>query len=432
MGWPARIAIGAFAALLVGLLLWRISSKPSDADTKPGGKNAAARAVPVAVATVEQKDVPLTIDGLGSVTPLATVTIKSLVDGRLTAVGFKEGALVKKGEVLAQVDPRPFQILAETARAAKMRDEAAARNAVLNLQRDITLREQKLIPQQQVDDQQTVVDQAKAAVLLDDAQLDTANLQLDYARITTPIEGVAGIRQVDVGNIVHPADPGGIVLLTQLDPIAVLFTLPQDALPDVSAATAQEGQLDVETYARDGTTLLAKGKLLVVDNQINAATATMRLKATFDNAQHKLWPNQFVKSRLFLSVRKDAIVIPTPAVQRGPQGIFVYVVEDGVAKTRDIAIDTTIGNQTLINKGLKKGEQVVVDGLGQLKPGAKVQIRTPEDASGGGADAAATKAGEGDTGNADKADGHKGGKKKGRGAGEAAEGGVAPAAGTAP
>jgi multidrug efflux system membrane fusion protein len=379
----ARIGVAVAALVLTGLLVWRISSKPTDDKSKPGG-GAGARPVAVSVAPVEQRDVPVTVEGLGSVTPLATVTVKTLVDGRLMSLAFTEGQPVKKGDALAQIDPRPFQIQLEQASAARQRDDAAAKNAQVNLQRYISLREQKLVPQQQVDDQQAATDQAKAAVALDDAAINNARLQLDYAHITSPIDGVTGIRQVDIGNVVHPADPNGIVLLTQLDPISVIFTLPQDALPDVSAAMAaaqaqtqdDKKRLDVEAYARDGTTLLGRGKLYVVDNQINPSTATLRLKATFDNPKRVLWPNQFVKARLYLSVREGALVIPTPALQRGPQGTFVYVVgADDTAQTRDVTVDSTQGAITLIASGLQKDDRVVTDGIGQLKPGAKVSIR---------------------------------------------------------
>jgi multidrug efflux system membrane fusion protein len=369
--------VAAVGIVLTGLVIWRVTARPADEQTK--GKGGPPRAVAVSVANVDQRDVPVTVEGLGTVTPLATVTVKTQVDGRLVQLAFTEGQNVKKGDPIAQVDPRPFQIQLEQATAAKARDEATARNAQLNLQRYTSLRDQKLVPQQQVDDQKTVMEQANAAVQLDVAAINNAKLQLDYAHITSPIDGVAGIRQVDLGNIVHPGDANGIVVLTQLDPISIIFTLPQDALADVTQAMSEsQDKLDVEAYARDGTTLLAKGKLYVVDNEINPTTATMRLKATFDNPKRALWPNQFVKARLYLRVREGALVIPTPALQRGPQGTYVYVIgPDDVAQTRDVDIDSTQGDLTLIAKGLQKDERVVTDGLGQLKPGAKVQVRAP-------------------------------------------------------
>jgi membrane fusion protein, multidrug efflux system len=376
----ARVVVAVIAIALTGLIIWRVSSKPQDANAKGRGPNAGARPVAVSVAPVEQRDVPVTVEGLGSVTPLATVTVKSLVDGRLVSIAFTEGQAVKKGDALAQVDPRPYQIQLEQAAAAKQRDEATAKNAQLNLQRYVSLREQKLVPQQQVDDQQTTLDTAKASIALDEAAINNARLQLDYAHITSPIDGVTGIRQVDLGNVVHPSDASGIVVLTQLDPIAVIFTLPQDSLPEVAAAmAASKDKLDVEAYARDGTTLLGRGKLYVVDNQINASTATMRLKAQFDNPKRVLWPNQFVKARLYLSVREGALTIPTPALQRGPQGTFVYVVgADDVAQPRSVDVESTQGALTLVAKGLSKDERVVTDGVGQLRPGSKVSVRAAE------------------------------------------------------
>jgi multidrug efflux system membrane fusion protein len=413
-----RIGIAVAAIAVTGLIVWRISSKPGD-DASKKGPGAGGRAVAVSVATVERRDVPETIEGLGSVTPLATVTVKTQVDGRLTQLGFTEGQAVKKGDFIAQIDPRPFQIQLEQAAAAKARDEAAAKNAQLNLQRYISLREQKLVPQQQVDDQQTATDQAKAAVALDNAAVDNAKLQLDFAHITSPVDGVTGIRQVDLGNIVHPGDPNGIVVITQLDPISVIFTLPQDVLTQVTQAMgAAQDKLDVEAYARDGVTLLGKGKLYVIDNQINPSTATLRLKATFDNTGRALWPNQFVKARLYLRTREGAITVPTPAVQRGPQGTFVYVVgADDVAQTRDVEVASTQGSLTLIAKGLDKDERVVTDGIGQLKPGAKVSVRAPS---------------EGDGKKQRKAEGGDGEGKKSRRAEAGGDGGGPPTAGSAP
>lgn len=370
-----RIGIALGAIVLVGLLVWQITKKPADADAKKGAGN---RPIAVTVAPVERRDVPVTVEGLGSVTPLATVTMKAQVDGRLLDVTFKEGQPVKKGELLAQIDPRPFQIALEQAAAAKQRDEALARNANLNLERNRTLRQQNLIAQQQVDDQVAAAAQAQATVALDQAAIDSARLNLDYARVTSPVDGVTGIRQVDPGNIVHQADANGIVVITQLDPISVIFTLPQDALPDVSAAMADK-QLEVDAYARDGQTLLSKGKLLLVDNQINAATATLRLKAVFDNPKHQLWPNQFVKARLYLTTHEGAMVVQAPAVQRGPNGTFVYVVgDDGLAHVRPVDVDSTNADIAILAKGVSEGEKVVTEGVAQLKDGAKVQIRGAE------------------------------------------------------
>ena len=281
---------------------------------------------------------------------------------------------MKKGEVLAQIDPRPFRIQLDQAAATLARDSAQARNAALNLERFKGLREQKLVAQQQVDDQQTLADQAAAVVGIDRAQVENAKLMLEWSRVTSPIDGVTGVRQVDPGNLVHASDATGLVLITQLDPIAVVFTLPQDALPQVVKAMA-EGPLTVEAFARDGTTLISTGTLMMIDNQINQTTATIRLKAQFDNASHRLWPNAFVKARLKLAKRPNMLVVPTPAVQRGPKGPFVYVVNsDDTAAVRSIEIEGTEGTLTMLKKGLEQGERVVLDGQNQLRPGSKVQV----------------------------------------------------------
>lgn len=371
-----RVVVSLVAVALIALVTWRVAFSRPDAPAGGGGRRGGAdpdRAVPVTLSVVKKEDVQISADGLGAVTPLATVAVKSRVDGKLEQVLFKEGQPVKKGDPLAQIDPRPFRIQVDQASATLARDSAAARNAMLNLERLKGLRDQKLIPQQQVDDQQTLFDQAEAVMGIDRAQVDAAKLSLEWSRITAPIDGVTGVRQIDPGNLVRASDPTGLVLLTQLDPIAVLFTLPQDALPAVSQAMA-EGPLTVEAFARDGTTLIATGTLTVIDNQINQTTATIRLKAEFPNAQHTLWPNAFVKTRLKLSKREGMLTLPTPAVLRGPKGPFVYVVgADNTAAVRPIVIDSTEGPLTLIASGLAEGDRVVSDGQSQLRPGSKVQ-----------------------------------------------------------
>jgi len=382
-GGARRWIAAAIGLLVIGGLVWLLRARSRDAaqagaQTAPGD-----RVVPVVIAPVVQKDVPIILEGLGNATPLQTVSVKSLVDGRLDSVSFKEGQAVKRGDVIAQVDPRPFAIQLHTAEAAIARDRAQLRNATLNLERFKTLRQQNLIPQQQVDDQQTLVDQQEAVVRGDQAQIETARLNLDYARITSPIDGVTGVRLVDPGNLVHASDPTGIVVITQLDPIAVLFTLPEDDLPKVATQLAA-GPIAVEAYSRDGATLLGRGQLALIDNQINTTTATIRLKAMFPNTTRVLWPNEFVKARLLLTTRKGAIVIPAAAVQRGPQGTFVYVANpDNTAAMRPIELEGTQGDVAMIARGLAPGDQVVADGQNQLRPGAKIAPRAPEKANGG-------------------------------------------------
>jgi multidrug efflux system membrane fusion protein len=244
---------------------------------------------------------------------------------------------------------------------------------------------QKLIPQQQVDDQKAAADQATAALAADHALADNARLQLDYARIKSPIDGVTGVRQVDPGNIVHPGDAGGIVVVTQLDPMAVVFTLPQDDLPRVAKQLA-EGPLQVEAYARDGATLLGTGQLLLIDNQVNQQTATIKLKATFPNPKRLLWPNAFVKARLLLTTRSGALVVPATAIQRGPQGTFVYLLDPAnKASVRPVVIDQTQDEIVILKSGLKPGDRIVIEGQGAIRPGATVAPRAPAAAGSAGA-----------------------------------------------
>ncbi len=364
-----------------GWLLWqRLGGKKA-----AGGESAGAHAglgkptepqrpTPVLTAKVARRDMPVTLEGIGSVAAYYTVTVKTLVDGRLIDMPFREGQPVKKGELLAQIDPRPFTLQLHAAEAVHDRDLAQLKNAKVNLARYTELRKQNLVPTQQVSDQLAQVEQLEAQVHADATQEDSAKLLLDYAKIVSPIDGVTGVRLVDPGNIVHPGDPTGLVVVTQLDPIAVLFTLPEDELAAIQRGMAQ-GELTVDAYSRDGLTKLATGKLQVVDNQINQATATARLKAIFANPQHALWPNQFVKARVQVALRTQATVIPAVAVQHGPKGTFVYVVgADMTAQVRTIEVQGLEGDEAIIAKGLEAGEQIVVDGQSRLKPDAKVAL----------------------------------------------------------
>jgi multidrug efflux system membrane fusion protein len=379
--WLVFVALGVIALALGGYYFVRSRKAAAAAANAPTPD----RVVPVLVAAVQKKDFPIYLDGLGSAVPLHTVTVHTQVDGRLDAVYFKEGQLMHKGEQLAQVDPRPYVIQLHTAEAALARDSAQAREGHLNLGRYQTLRKENLIPQQQVDDQQALVDQYEATMRSDQAQIESARLNLDYARIASPVDGVTGVRLIDPGNIVHAADATGIVVITQLDPMSVVFTLPQDDLPRISERFGGVGTdagtvpLEVEAYSRDGKQKLATGTLSLIDNEINQTTATIRLRAVFDNPKNALWPNAFVKARLLLTKQKDAIVIPAPAIQRGPQGTFVYIVgPDTTAVMRPVVLDSIQGESAIISSGLSAGEQVVTDGLNQLRPGSKVSLRQTE------------------------------------------------------
>ncbi|MEO7328502.1 MAG: efflux RND transporter periplasmic adaptor subunit [Minicystis sp.] len=351
-----------------------------DAPATSGSAAAGDRPVSIVAVPVVRRDMPIYLSGLGSVTAFNTVTVKSQVDGRLDRIAFREGQEVHKGEVLAQIDPRPFAIQLHIAQAALARDRAVANAHKVTLDRVLSLAKEGLATQQQVDDARAALAQAEAVTVGDGAQIESARLSLDYARIVAPIDGTTGVRLVDAGNLVHPSDPGGIVVITQLDPISVLFTLPQDDLPRV-AAEMNKGPLTVEAQSRDGDAMLGKGAVTLVDNQINQATATIRLKATFANGDHALWPNQFVKVRLLLSTRRDALVVPAAVVQRGPQGTFAYVVgPDQRAMVRPVTVDTLEGDFAVIGKGLEVGEQVVSEGQYQLRPGARVVLKSMESA----------------------------------------------------
>jgi membrane fusion protein, multidrug efflux system len=333
------------------------------------------RPVPVSVSAAAVKDVPVYVEGLGSVTPLYTITVKTQVDGRLDSVSFNEGQFVKKGDPLALIDPRPYEIQIQQGNATRAKDEATRRNAEITLDRDAELARRGLQTQQQVDNDRAALDAAAAAVKQDDATIATAVLNLDYAHIRSPIDGVTGIRLVDPGNMVHAADVGGLVVLTQLNPIAVIFTLPEDDLPRIAEARTH-GNLKATAFSRDGATQLGDGDLTVVDNQISVTTATVKLKAVMANGDNKLWPNQFVKTRLLLETKKGVLVVPAASLQHGPKGTFVYVVDDGdTANERTVAADEIEGDRAIVTSGLKEGDRVVVDGQAQLKPGAKVAVQ---------------------------------------------------------
>lgn len=372
-----RIILFVVALALIAGVIFFVRSRSTKQQAAAGREQAQAanRVVPVVGATVLKKDVPIFLDGLGSVAAFKTVTVRSQVDGRLDQVLFREGQAVKAGELLARIDPRPFQNQLKQAEGALARDLAQLKGAKLNLERYQNLVSQKLIAQQQADDQSAVVGQLEGAVQVDRAAIDAARLNIDYANIKSPIDGVTGVRIVDPGNLVRAADAGGLVVVTQLDPISVLFSLPQDELPHVMQQLSQ-GQLPVEAYSRDGSQKLAAGRLLLVDNQINAATATLRLKAVFPNPQRLLWPNQFVKARLLLTTRKDALVVPSTVPQRGPEGLFAYVIQpDQTVQPKPIEVEITEGDISVISKGLTEGEQVVADGQNQLRAGAKVSTK---------------------------------------------------------
>lgn len=371
------VALVALVGLVVAVFFLRSRSNGEARAATGKGGAPEDRVIPVTAVPVEQRDVPVYLEGLGTVTAFNTVVVRSQVEGKIQRIAFKEGQDVRRGDLLAQIDPRPFQAQLHQAQAAYARDRATVEGHRVTLNRNIELQKAGVGNQQAVDDEMSAVAQGEATLKADMAQIEAARLQLDYARINAPIDGVTGLRQIDEGNIIRPSDTEGIVVITQIDPISVLFTLPQDDLPRVSKQMA-EGPLSVEAYDRNGDANLGKGEVTLVDNQINQATSTIRLKAVFPNPGRSLWPNQFVKARLLLTTRKGALVVPAPVVQRGPQGTFVYVIgPDQKATPRNIKVDSMQGDLALIADGLKPGEQVVAEGQFQLKPGSRVATKPP-------------------------------------------------------
>jgi multidrug efflux system membrane fusion protein len=356
--------------------VWACKHDASKAgDAKGGDAAAGGRVIPVVAATATRRDVPILLEGLGSVSAYYTVTVKTQVGGLLQKIPFTEGQAVKKGDLLAQIDPRPFIIQLHTAEGALAKDQATLKDAQLDLQRYKDLCAQKLASQQQVDDQAAVVGQAEGAVLTDKASIESARLNIEWSSVRSPIDGVTGVRQVDPGNLAEPTDVNGIVLVTQLDPIAVYITLSEDLLPQLAEQMQkQSSALVVDAYSRDGGAKLGTGKLLLVDNQINQTTATLRLKAIFPNPKHVLWPNQFVKAKVHVETLQNVLTVPSAAVQRGPEGTFTYAIgADDTVQPKNVEISLTQGDVAVVSKGLDAGDKVVTDGQSQLRAGSKVK-----------------------------------------------------------
>ena len=345
-----------------------------------GGRGGPAGPVPVAVAPVQQRNVPVYLEGLGNAQAYYTVTVHSRVDGQLMKVNFREGQQVHKGEELALIDPRPYEAALNQTEAAKYKDQANLENAQRDLQRYADLYKQGVIAQQQYNTQEALVAQDEGAVRSDDAQINNAKLNLTYCHIIAPIDGKIGLRLVDPGNMVHASDQNGLLVITQLQPIAVLFTLPEDNLQSVQQHMHSGPPLVVQAWSRDDTQQIATGRLETIDNQIDPNTGTFRLKAVFDNRDSALYPNQFVNARLQVEVQKNALTIPAAAIQRGAQGTYVYTVkQDKSVETRPVTVGFTEGTLVVIDKGLNAGDEVVTDGQEKLQPGEKVepQLKSP-------------------------------------------------------
>jgi membrane fusion protein, multidrug efflux system len=344
------------------------------------GKGKTAAKVPVVAARAVRGDIGVYLTGLGSITPLYSVTLKTRVDGQLMKVAFKEGQIVKRGDLLVEIDPRPFQVQVQQAEGQLLKDQAQLKNSQADLKRYKTLWEQDSIAQQTFTAQEATVEQSEGVVKSDQAQLDNAKLNLEYSRITAPIAGLVGFRQVDPGNMVHASDLGGLVSIAQVRPITAVFTIPEDRLLPVLKKVGAGQTLTVEAYDREQKVRLAQGTLLTVNNEIDATTGTLRCKAVFDNDDGLLFPNQFVNIRLLLETDRGVTLVPSAALQRGPQqSTFVYVVADRGVTVRQVVTGTSEGEVVEIQKGVAPGEVVVLEGMDRLEEGTQVTVHMKDD-----------------------------------------------------
>jgi multidrug efflux system membrane fusion protein len=385
-----RIGIGVVVLLLLGFVIYETAHWVRTA-TPPGGRFPQGAAQSVGASTVALGDVRVVLNELGTVTPLATVTVQTQINGQLTDVGFTEGQLVKKGDFLAQVDPRPYEYLKEQYEGQLARDQGLLAQAQMDQKRYQTLAQQNSIARQQAEDQIFIVQQYAGSVKQDQGLVDAQALNISYCRIVSPITGRVGLRLVDPGNYVQTTNTGGIAVITQLQPISVVFTLPEDDLPEIMPQFAAGTPLIVTAYDRANLHQLAVGKVSAIDNQIDTTTGTVKVKAQFDNENNTLFANQFVNVRLLVKTLQNAVTVPTSAIQRGAPGTYVYVINaDNTVSVRQVSTGPVDGNITAINSGLSAGERVVTDGTDRLRDGAKVIVTGEGGGTAGGAAGAAS------------------------------------------
>lgn len=377
--------IAVLLVVLAGGGWWYFHSRGSQANNAavaggngPAGPGDTPPVVPVVVATAHRGDLPVYFNGLGNVTAFNTVTVRSRVDGQIVKINFIEGQYVKAGDPLIEIDPRPYQVQLEQAEGQLAKDQAMLKDAQVDYGRYTQLQKEGVIPKQQVDTQQAQVGNYEGAIKADQASIDNAKLQITYSHITAPISGRVGLRLVDIGNIVHATDTNGLLVITQLQPIAVLFSLPQDQLPQVMDKMRSGRTLEVQAWDRDNSEKIASGKLLTVDNQIDMTTGTYKLKAVFDNAKNELFPNQFVNVHLLVDTKRNVVLVPTTAILRGQQGTsYVFAVKQGNAvAVKNVKVADTTGATAGVSAGLSDGDVVVIDGQDKLKDGMVVEPRT--------------------------------------------------------
>src|SRR6266850_427006 len=377
--WIVALAV----VIAVGFWYFRGSRSSTEAQGPGGaaagkgqgrqGAGAGGFAVPVVVATAQRGDLPVYFNGLGTVTAFNTVTVRSRVDGQITKINFQEGQFVHQGQDLVDIDSRPFQVQLEQAEGQLAKDQAQLRDVQVNYERFQLLYKEGVIPKQQVDTQGAQVGQFEGSIKGDQGAIDSAKLQIVYSHVTAPISGRVGLRLVDVGNIVHATDSTGLLVITQLQPIAVIFSLPQDQLPQVASRLQRGEQLVVDAYDRDDSTKIESGKLLTIDNQIDTTTGTYKLKSVFSNDRNTLFPNQFVNVHLLADVKRNLVIVPAPAIQRGPQGTYVYVVQSGnTVKIQSVTIAQSTADKVGLSAGVNPGDSVVVDGQDKLQDGSKI------------------------------------------------------------